>query len=288
MFPGHEQIIGALQCGYGKEVSATDKIGSGRAGSAYLLQFTDGTQICLKIDPDPKRIAREQRISEVFYGQANSKLITPNAFTRPYFPGEPLSRINIEQLSPNIRLRIALALIADLEDIHEHGILHRDIRASNLLIEIIDDGIVRCHLIDFGRAVILSDGRQAQSLLHQRSSVHPIFNCCLFFRAVQLKFQSHTAPEYVDDPSQIGFPADIYAAGVLLRSVLPQCAACDALLHNLTSREPSMRMNSCELRQRLNVLAPDLNGMIATQSYDDRQPLICSRSGLCVFGGGHL
>ena len=68
----------------------------------------------------------------------------------PFLPGLTLQdRIKREALSVADTLTIGRCLMKALEDVHEHGVLHRDLKPGNI---IVDDPLSRATVIDFGLA----------------------------------------------------------------------------------------------------------------------------------------
>jgi formylglycine-generating enzyme required for sulfatase activity len=104
--------------------------------------------------------------------------------------GEPLSLTRKVEIARDIALALAY--------LHEHGIVHRDVKPSNILLE--RSGTAR--LLDFGIAQFSGDARR---------------------RVVQAGTPHYMAPEVVDPRGAygpIGPPADVYALGGVLYRLL--------------------------------------------------------------------
>jgi serine/threonine protein kinase len=94
----------------------------------------------------------------------------------------------------NILAQVASAL----QLMHDHGIIHRDVKPSNILLDDVDERHV--YLADFGLAKVMGEG----SDLTQTGSL--------------IGTPEYLAPELVDRPESVS--SDIYALGVLLYHML--------------------------------------------------------------------
>jgi serine/threonine-protein kinase len=136
-----------------------------RSAAATIFRAIDvltNRQVAIKVPPpeletDPAlsdRFRREEEIGEQLDHPGLIKVIPDPDRSRPYiamewFDGKPLSQLLLEQrLSPERAVRILIALCGALEYIHNHGIVHRDLRPEHILVDA-DDHI---KLIDFGAA----------------------------------------------------------------------------------------------------------------------------------------
>ena len=76
-----------------------------------------------------------------------------------YIHGEPLgvacARMAIEQ-----KVRIALQVAWALHEAHRHGLVHRDVKPSNIMVEERPDGARKPYLVDFGIAREMGDEGQ--------------------------------------------------------------------------------------------------------------------------------
>jgi serine/threonine-protein kinase len=78
-----------------------------------------------------------------------------------YVAGRTLrERIRHGPLDLATMLRIGAQIAAGLAAAHQHGVIHRDIKPANVLLE---DGIERVKISDFGLALVLLDNTQASS-----------------------------------------------------------------------------------------------------------------------------
>ena len=108
--------------------------------------------------------------------------------------------MDADALTPDEALSIAPQLCAALEYAHERGIVHRDVKPENVLV----DGTGRVKLVDFGIAKLAGDDAETRlTRTHQAMGT--------------LRYM---APEQLDAPQSVDHRADIYALGVLLYEML--------------------------------------------------------------------
>lgn len=77
----------------------------------------------------------------------------------PLIEGRTLHRVLVDsgRLSPRTAIEIALSALAGLEYAHERGLVHRDLKPDNLMIEE-DKGQMQAKLLDFGIAKVATGG----------------------------------------------------------------------------------------------------------------------------------
>jgi serine/threonine protein kinase len=178
------------------------------------------------IASDPGFVARFRREAQMAAGLSHPNLVGVYDYSdegeRPYLvmqfvPGEDLA----SRLSRGEGVdcdKLARQLLEALAHIHEVGILHRDIKPGNIIIE--PDGTAR--LIDFGIAL----PRDATALTST---------------GLILGTERYAAPEVME-----GQPAtersDLYSCGVVLRSCEGRCSReLGAVVDWLTSADPGSR-----------------------------------------------
>jgi serine/threonine protein kinase len=144
-------------------------------------------------------------------------------------------------------LRIVIGVCQGLAHAHEHGILHRDIKPGNILL----DQQARPKIGDFGLArpmdTAVADGETIYGTPH------------------------YTAPEVIKYPNSVGARADIFSVGVVLHELLtgrlpaadprPPSAICgcdhrlDAIIRRSTHPSPDIRYTSAaEMARELSAI----------------------------------
>jgi uncharacterized protein YndB with AHSA1/START domain/tRNA A-37 threonylcarbamoyl transferase component Bud32 len=111
-----------------------------------------------------------------------------------YVEGESLrDRLAKNAISERDALEIVPQMAEALEHAHEAGVVHRDVKPENVLV----DSLGRVRLVDFGLATLLgSDDDHVAGTL------------------------AYMAPEQIDAPGSVDHRADIYATGVVLYEML--------------------------------------------------------------------
>lgn len=156
--------------------SVLNKLGQGGGSAVYRVRHTSlGTEHALKVlgTPNPEERARLLR-----EGQIQASLSHPNlvpvtdvleqdgqlALLMEYVPGPTLAQLLKQaRLDPAELQRILLQVLAGLAHAHAHDVVHRDIKADNVLMDT-RHRPPRARLMDFGVA------RQLDSSLTQTSA----------------------------------------------------------------------------------------------------------------------
>lgn len=158
------------------------KIGEGGMGSVYLATDTRlARQVALKVilpsagqTPEARaRFVREAR-SAAALCHANIATLHDLGETHgtlwlvmEYVPGSPLRSRLTGSLGETVWLRYARQIAAALEHAHEHRIIHRDIKAENILIT----GSDQVKMIDFGLARVSQEHSDASGITNPRGFV---------------------------------------------------------------------------------------------------------------------
>jgi len=175
---------------------------------------------------DPEFVARFRREARTAAGLSHPNLVGVYDYSeegeRPYLvmqfvPGEDLAS-RLARGEAVDRERLARELLAALAHIHAAGILHRDVKPANVILE--PDGTAK--LIDFGIAL----PRDATALTST---------------GLVLGTERYAAPEVMQGEAATE-RSDLYSCGVVLRSCEGRCSpALRSLIDWLTSSDPGAR-----------------------------------------------
>ncbi|MEP2776947.1 MAG: serine/threonine-protein kinase [Luteolibacter sp.] len=245
-------------------------IACGGMGAVYeATQRSLDRQVAIKVLP--REFSADQAFREGFESEAKAmaKMNHPNLIgvydfgeadgmlfiVMEYVAGNSLfAASHGVQVDPAVAISIIEAICHGLSDAHDHGILHRDIKPGNILL----DQATNPKIGDFGLARALEreieDGEQ-------------IFGT-----------PGYTAPEVLEPPYTIDQRADIFSVGVMLHELLTgllpdadrrpasQICGCsfrlDAVIRKATHKDPNQRYASCkELAEALaKITALKVNG----------------------------
>jgi predicted Ser/Thr protein kinase len=120
-------------------------------------------------------------------------------------PGQPLEDLLQERgaLSPELAISITKQVLATLASVHGRGVLHRDVKPANVILNFSDDGACRVRLVDFGIAKM--SAQEEQAVVTQRGSL--------------IGTPQYMAPERLVG-EEADSSSDTYATGVMLYEML--------------------------------------------------------------------
>ena len=195
-------------------------LGSGGMGSVYKARRDDGQfhrNVAIKIlrfDPSDEEAIRRFRAERQILAQLSHPILTElldggtTEDGRPYIVMELVDGVPIDvycdrhELSVEARLRLFLVVCDAVRYAHRHLIVHRDLKASNILVDA--EGTPK--LLDFGIAKLLDAPRFQLADRSTRTGFRPL--------------TLHTAsPEQITGEA-VTTASDVYALGVLLYRLL--------------------------------------------------------------------
>jgi eukaryotic-like serine/threonine-protein kinase len=224
-----------------------ENLGAGGMGEVYLAEDTRlGRKIALKLLPNSYRCDLERRERFLREARAASALRSPNVTTiydfgenddamfiaMEYVEGELLSkRLESGPLDINQAIDIATQVCEALDEAHSLGIVHRDIKSSNVIVT--TGGLVK--VLDFGLAKIVP--HQSQPVVD--ATVELGLETAAGVILGTLAFMS---PEQARGP-EVDSRSDLFSLGVLLYEMLtgkrPFAGATTGdLLAAILSKEP--------------------------------------------------
>lgn len=180
-------------------------IRNGRASPSYALRFEHERQILAMMG--------HPGIARVY--DAGTTAEGDPWFAMEYVPGLPITEFcDRDRLTTRERLELFIEVCEAIQHAHQRGVLHRDIKAQNILVTR-EDGQVRARVIDFGLAKAfdspLLDGPELTQL------------------GLAVGTPSYMSPEQADRRlvRDIDSRADVYSLGVLLYELLTGCLPLD-------------------------------------------------------------
>ncbi|WP_177171806.1 serine/threonine-protein kinase [Nitrosovibrio tenuis] len=118
-----------------------------------------------------------------------------------FIEGEPLAallkRSPDHALPLDVSLRIFSDILRALDYAHRHGIFHRDVKPSNILL----DSAKRANLLDFGIALAVGEARLTRM-------------------GMPVGTAAYMSPEQIRTPAHIDHRTDVYSAGCVLYEML--------------------------------------------------------------------
>lgn len=210
----------------GKSVGKISHLGSGRMGNVYKIELNNRETLCVKIlARDHASKFKDSNGWKLAYGDLgfNFKSYESNQyfyFTIPYFEGQLFHYAS--QYNLKSRLQIIQNLIKATADIHSKGLIHRDLKCSNIIIN--KEAGNKVNIIDFGRSVNFSDSSNDDLQLPGQGTLGS---------NIRRIFQPYTAPEYFKkNSSAIGFFSDYYSIAQLYRFLIPEYSyLADKVIH---------------------------------------------------------
>ena len=236
------------------------EIGRGGMGAVYLAERADGEferEVAIKVlkrGTDTEEVLRRFRAERQILAKLNHPCITQlfdagaTSDGLPYFVMELVSGqaitsfANTENVSLRSRLELFLQVCSAVRAAHDNGIIHRDIKPTNVLVK--PDGQPK--LLDFGIAKIIAYSENDD---------------------VTVVAERRLTPKYAAPELRRGEPVtaatDVYSLGTLLRDLVTSCNSATAggpssscikeIITRSTQDDPKKRQSSVgELIEQIN------------------------------------
>lgn len=176
-------------------------------------------------------------------------------FVMEYIDGAPLlAWCDAERATIDVRLGLFLELCAAVEHAHHKGVIHRDLKATNVLVHRVD-GKPRIKVIDFGLAKAVHEPLADEAPLTRVDAVLGTIDAM--------------SPEQAEG-SDVDIRSDIYSLGVLLHQLLVGVHPYERELGSRTSRE--------HLRTMFRARDPDAPSRAFARLEDTRSAIAERRS----------
>jgi serine/threonine protein kinase/Tfp pilus assembly protein PilF len=189
-----------------------EKIGAGGMGEVYLAEDTRlNRRVALKFLPSHLVSGDEIRSRFVREAQTLAKLNHPNIVSiydvsefhgRPYYAMELVEGVSLHRfahekpLPMELTIEYAMQICQGLGEAHRAGIVHRDIKASNIIV----DSKGRIRILDFGLAAVAGD----EGLTRTGSTLGTV---------------SYMSPEQVSG-REIDHRSDLFSLGIIIYELI--------------------------------------------------------------------
>jgi serine/threonine protein kinase len=219
LFVGHYTII--------------ERIGKGRMAGVYKAIDTQGHTVAIKILPPSKAanaeiVARFQREARLALQLQHPNLVRTletgeerglHFIVMEYLEGELLEEMlqRRRRLSPREAVRIAFQAMRGLEHLHEHAVVHRDLKPGNIMLlppDVRGKGKAatqqpRVKILDIGLGLGLFEEEDVEGNEYKLTT-----------EGTMLGTPDYLAPEQARDAHAVTIRADIYSLGCVLYHAL--------------------------------------------------------------------
>lgn len=209
------------------QLEVLELLGRGGMGAVYKARQKELDRVvALKILPpgigeDPAFAERFAREAKALARLNHPGIVTIHDFGRAnglyYFLMEFVDGVNLHRLEEGGRIsaREALAIVPQICDAlqyaHDQGIVHRDIKPQNILLD--RRGVVK--VADFGLAKLVGTEGEAKT-----GAASGLSSSALTEAGKVLGTPAYMAPEQEERPTEVDHRADIYALGVVFYQLL--------------------------------------------------------------------
>jgi tetratricopeptide (TPR) repeat protein len=205
--PGYRILRKLDEGGMGEVYEAWQEVPVRHVAIKLIKHGMDSEEVVARFESERQALAlmNHAHIAQVYAAGTT-------AAGRPYFVMEFVQGVPItehcdrERLRIDERLALFLAVCEGVQHAHQKGIIHRDIKASNVLVQA-DDGHATPKIIDFGLAKALSRSKIEDVGLTQAGSM--------------LGTPEYMSPEQLElEGTSVDTRSDVYALGILLYELL--------------------------------------------------------------------
>ncbi|HEX8875942.1 MAG TPA: serine/threonine-protein kinase, partial [Phycisphaerales bacterium] len=211
-------------------------IARGVATRAMLARFRNEAQVLGQL--------KHPGIAQIF--EASTDVATGQAFfAMEYVEGPPLTRfVRDRGLSDRQRVDLLARVCDAVQHAHQKGVIHRDLKPGNILVEAASDGTYAPKVLDFGVAKLTnSEGESATLALDANRIVGTL---------------GYMSPEQFEaKPEQVDTRSDVYALGVILYELLAEKLPLD--LNDLTITQAATKVRE-QVPTKLGRVRPALSG----------------------------
>lgn len=215
---------------------AVKVIRSGFSGRAARARFRHESEVLAQL--------KHPGIAQVFEAGADEKS-GEAYFAMEFVAGPTLSQF-IEQTNPTVTERVALvALVCDaVQHAHQKGVIHRDLKPGNILVETGDSGVAQPKILDFGVAKLVAPDSVATSMTLDSGRI--------------VGTLGYMSPEALEArPEAVDTRTDVYSLGVILYELLSGRLPIEVRGASITEAARRVRDDSPPV---LGKLRPELRG----------------------------
>jgi serine/threonine-protein kinase len=238
-------------------------LASGASGDVFeALHLALNTRVAVKVlrpgvpetaDIRRKRFLREARVAARMRSDHVVRVFDvvapergPTYIVMELLQGETLAQLvrRAGRLPPGEAVDYVVQAAKALGEMHDAGIVHRDVKPSNLFLALDADGKNRIKLLDFGVAAFQQPVARHDSSITLSEAI--------------IGTPRYMAPEQVQSSKRVDARADVWALGVTLYELLAACPPFDgqtvlAVLNQIENQEP----------RRLTDVRPDVPPSLA-------------------------
>jgi eukaryotic-like serine/threonine-protein kinase len=195
-------------------------IGRGGMGTVFAARHDElGQTVAIKMlhsaaPTASARFQREAQISAQLLSEHTARVFDLGTsdgvpfLVMEYLAGEDLaSVISRGSVSPEVAVDYALQICKALEEAHESGVVHRDLKPGNVFVVQRTDGSSCVKILDFGISKRLLRGKAEKS--HDLTNAHAV-----------LGSPAYMSPEQLRQSNGVDARTDIWSLGVLLYELL--------------------------------------------------------------------